>query len=148
MDRANRQFPNCWLLVEASFIAVALAGCAESGIGVLTDHIPPYVASASKPANVIERALASCKEKTETEEAKCVKAGVVGANLTTHALAAMIPNCRIGSKCQYRYTTSDRLGYLSSTAAWFTVRWQVDFDLRAAPLDVNAVVVEVKQIES
>ena len=86
-------------LVAAVPVLLGLSGCGEIGVAALTDRIPPYVVPVSKPANPIERALAYCKEKTEAEETKCVKAGLAAAALSPSAVAAMIPKCHLGQVC-------------------------------------------------
>jgi hypothetical protein len=129
-------------------VLIGLGGCGDFGIGAVPNHIPPYVVPADKPANPIERALAYCKEKTEAEETKCVKAGLSAANMGVSGVMAMIPKCRSGRVCDYTYTTKDRLGYLESNAAVFTVHWQVEIDFRSAHGSVADLPVTVRQVAS
>ena len=122
-----------------------LTGCIESGVAGLTDHLPAYSKRVDKPLNVIERALADCKEKTEIQEIKCVKAGLADASVSMPSLVAMIPGCRLGRVCPYDYTTDDRLGYIEANAGEFIVHWRVSFDLRRAGVSVADVPITVTQ---
>ncbi len=81
--RGSDRLRTVWLAMAAGLPAlIGLSACGDFGVGVLTDRIPPYVVPSDKPANPIERALAYCKEKTEAEETKCVKAGLSGSNVS------------------------------------------------------------------
>lgn len=147
--RGGDRLRTVWLAMAAGFPAlIGLSACGDSGVGVLADSIPRYVVPADKPANPIERALAYCKEKTEAEETKCVKAGLSGSNVSLSGLVAMIPKCQRGRVCDYKYTTRDRLGYLAANAADFTVHWQVEIDLRSTHASVADLPVTVTQVGS
>ena len=147
--RGTDRLGTVWLAMAAGLPAlIGLSACGDFGAGVLTDRIPPYVVPADKPANPIERALAYCKEKTEAEETRCVKAGLSGSNVSMTGLVAMIPKCQRGRVCDYKYTTKDRLGYLAADAADFTVHWQVEIDFRSAHASVADLPVTVTQVGS
>lgn len=122
-----------------------LTGCMDSGITAL-NPVPPYSRPLSRPVNVIERALAECKARSEAAEAGCLKKGLADAGVAVAGLIAMVPNCRSGQLCRYSFTTRDKLGFLQTYAAELTIHWQVTFDLRHAgqmAADVPITVTEV-----
>ena len=124
--------------------STGLVGCAADVNG-FADHWQLLSATASKPTNVIERALAYCAAKTESAEVDCVKKGLRDAKIDPQRLAAIIPGCRLGQSCHYDYTTDDQVGFLRDTAAEFIVHWRVNFDLsqaRGKTEDIPITVVE------
>lgn len=138
-----------WLNFVAYIVAVpcltGLTGCIESGITAL-NPVPSYSKPLSRTSNLLDRSLADCPTRNETEEAKCVRKGLIDAGISVTDLVAMIPNCQSGQMCRYSYTTHDRLGFLQSYASELTIHWQVTFDLRhasALAADVPIAVTEV-----
>lgn len=127
--------------------SLLLAGCAAEVDG-FAGHLQLLSATASKPTNVIERALAYCAAKTESAEVGCVKKSLSDANIDPPRLAALIPGCRPGQSCHYDYTTDDQVGFLRDTAADFVVHWRVNFDLSHAGGKTEDIPITVVEIAS
>ncbi len=81
-------------------------------------------------ANLLERTLADCPEKTVKAETACVRQGVDASSLSVPALMALVPQCRAGQVCHYDHTTRDRLGFVQANATDYVKRWRVDLDVR------------------
>ena len=94
-------------------------------------------------ANLLDRALAECSEKTVKAEAACVRQGIDAARPAVAALIALVPNCRSGQVCHYDHTTRDRLGFVRATATEYVKRWRVDLDFTHPAPDAAHVPVTV-----
>ena len=79
-------------------------------------------------ANLLERALADCSEKTVKAETACLRRSVDAANPSVAALIAMVPQCHTGRVCHYDHTTHDRLGFVQASATDYVKRWRIDLD--------------------
>ena len=94
-------------------------------------------------ANLLDRALADCSEKTVKAETACVRQGIDAARPAIKALIALVPNCRAGQVCHYDHTTRDRLGFVQASATDYVKRWRIDLDFTHPATDVSAVPVTV-----
>ena len=101
------------------------------------DHV------AGSEANLLDRALAECPDKTAKAETACVRDSLAAAAATPRALAALLPDCRAGTVCRYDATTRNRRGFVSATATDFVRHWRVEVDLRRAAAAVAQVPVTV-----
>ncbi|RYC30150.1 hypothetical protein D3273_20415 [Lichenibacterium minor] len=81
-------------------------------------------------ANLLDRALADCPEKTVKAETACVRQGVDAARPSSKSLVALVPGCRAGQVCHYDHTTRDRLGFVQASATEYVKRWRIDLDFR------------------
>jgi hypothetical protein len=79
-------------------------------------------------ANLIDRALADCPEKTVKAETACLRQGIDAAKPAVKVLMALVPGCRAGQVCHYDHTTRDRLGFVRASATDYVKRWRVDLD--------------------
>ncbi len=135
----------------SSIVALSLltSGCAVSE--AFNRHAPTDVAAdvqiythdEDRASNLIDRALATCFEQTERSETVCVGEALSRSAIGPRALAAMIPQCRLGSVCTYDHTTRRRLGLFANYATLVVKDWRVSFDLRTAPSSVAAIPVTV-----
>ena len=136
-------------LLSISALALLTSGCAVSealnrhaSSGVMADvHV--YTHDEDRASNLIDRALATCFEQTERSETVCVGEALSRSAIGPRALAAMIPQCRLGSICTYDHTTRRRLGLFANYATVVVKDWRVSFDLRTPASDVAAVPVTV-----
>ena len=136
-------------LLSISALALLTSGCAVSealnrhaSSGVMADvHV--YTHDEDRASNLIDRALATCFEQTERSETICVGEALSRSAIGPRALAAMIPQCRLGSICTYDHTTRRRLGLFANYATVVVKDWRVSFDLRTPASDVAAVPVTV-----
>ncbi len=94
-------------------------------------------------ANLLDRALADCPEKTLKAETACVRQGVDAARPAVKALMALVPNCRAGQVCHYDHTTRDRLGFVRASATDYVKRWRVDLDFTRPAAEAAQVPITV-----
>ncbi len=136
-------------LLSIGALSLLTSGCAVSealnrhaSSDVMADvHI--YTHEEDRASNPIDRALATCFEQTERSETVCVGEALSRSAIGPRALAAMIPQCRLGSICTYDHTTRRRLGLFASYATVVVKDWRVSFDLRDPASSVAAVPVTV-----
>ena len=136
-------------LLSIGALALLTSGCAISealnrhaSSGVMADvHV--YTHDEGRESNLIDRALATCFEQTERSETVCVGEALSRSAIGPRALAAMIPQCRLGSICTYDHTTRRRLGLFANYATVVVKDWRVSFDLRNPVSDIAAVPVTV-----
>lgn len=141
-------------LLLALLPALAAAGCSTLETLPLVADLPkvpvPEALRIEKPLDaprtLIERALSDCDTRTEAGETACVKTALAAAPLTTAALAAMLPGCRVGQLCHLAYTTAEQIGYFKTTASHFVVHWRVDVDLRHPVSTTASIPVTVTQV--
>lgn len=98
-------------------------------------------------ANLLDRALADCSEKTVKAETACVRQGVDAAKPTVGALMALVPGCRAGQVCHYDHTTRDRLGFVRASATEYVKRWRVDLDFTHPAAEAAQVPITVSDRE-
>ncbi len=94
-------------------------------------------------ANLLDRALADCSEKTLKAETACVRQGVDAARPPVKALMALVPGCRAGQVCHYDHTTRDRLGFVQASATEYVKRWRVDLDFTRPAAEAARVPITV-----
>lgn len=90
-------------------------------------------------ANLLDRALADCSEKTVKAERACVRQGIEAAHPAVSTLIALVPNCRSGQVCRYDHTTHDRLGFVRASATEYVKRWRVELDFSRPLADAAKV---------
>ena len=133
-------------LLSIGALALLTSGCAVSealnrhaSSGVMADvHV--YTHDEDRASNLIDRALATCFEQTERSETVCVGEALSRSAIGPRALAAMIPQCRLGSICTYDHTTRRRLGLFANYATVVVKDWRVSFDLRNPASGAGAAV--------
>ena len=139
-----------WALVRAAVpVAVVLSGCAlpiqaemdrATEVARFATH---YDHALGARDNLLDRGLADCSEKTAKAETRCLRDRVAASGLSTTALVALVPGCRVGRLCRYDQTTRDRLGIVEANATDYVKHWRVTLDLRKPAADAARVPIEV-----
>lgn len=130
-------------------LAALASGCAlqvQDGAGRVADvarYATSYDHVVDPRANLLDRALADCSEKTVKAEAACVRQGIDAAHPAVAALIALVPGCRAGQVCHYEHTTRDRLGFVRASATDYVKRWRIDLDFTHPAADAARVPVTV-----
>ena len=130
-------------------LSLLTSGCAVTEVvsrtvpaDVMADvHL--YSRNDDRTSNLIDAALATCFEQTESSETLCVKDALSRSAIDLRALMAIMPQCNIGAICHYDHTTRRRLGLFASYATLVVKDWRVSFDLRSAVPDVALIPVGV-----
>lgn len=94
-------------------------------------------------ANVVDKALAECSDKTAKGETACLRDALAAAAATPRSIPALVPHCRAGTLCRYDAATRNRRGFISATATDFVRHWRVEIDLRRPAGTVAQVPVSV-----
>lgn len=145
MRVASLPFRLCFALV----LALLGSGCALPVQGEIDQvkevahYATAYRHVIDARANLLERALADCSEKTLKAETTCVRQGVDAAP-SVAALIALVPNCRAGQVCHYDHATRERLGFVEASATEYVKRWRIDLDFRHPASSAAQVPVTVK----
>lgn len=136
-------------LLPVLWAAATLSGCAlpvQAEMDQASDiarYATRYDHVVGTEANLLDRALAECPDKTAKAETACLRERLAAAATTSRALAAMIPNCRAGTVCRYDATTKNRRGFIAATATDFVRHWRVEVDLRRPAAGIAQIPVTV-----
>lgn len=142
--RPDRAAP--WISV---LVAALLSGCAlpiQAEVDRATDvarYATHYDHALGARDNLLDRGLADCSEKTARAETRCLRDRVAASGLSTKALIALVPGCRVGRLCRYDQTTRDRLGLVEANATDYVKHWRITFDLRRPAADAAQVPLQV-----
>lgn len=143
--RAGSALPR---LCFAAVLGLSASGCAlpvQGEIDQVEDvahYATAYRHVIDARANLLERALADCSEKTLKAETACVRQGVDAAP-SVAALIALVPNCRAGQVCRYDHATRERLGFVEASATVYIKRWRIALDFRRPAASAAQVPVTV-----
>ena len=137
----------------ALLASFALAGCSDTvsllpGVpGLPVPDAVRVVKDVDQPRNSVERVLSDCgRGRTPAGETGCLKEALTTGGLNVPDLIRVIPGCRAETVCRYQYTTVDRVGFVPVTETKFSVRWQVEFDLRKPVKSAGDVPVTVTSL--